>query len=294
MQALDLARLGVPVMVHAFDDDLDKVDLPHRRDSFCGKISVCNNLYQYGIPWTDTAEHSCALDSPAFEADLLRFVRTCRVVRGLSGARIGMIGTRPSTFQTVRYSEKLLQKSGITVVPVDLSEIISAARGLADDDPRVGEKLGVIRTYGSIPVRISLQSLVRQACLSVAIDQLTHAASCAATAVQCWDSVEANYGCATCLSMSLMGDRDGKPSACEADVAGAVSMLALTLATGEPAALLDWNNNYGQDRSMCVATHCSNFPRSFMASPQKISELDVLGPPFASQRRKTLPERLIL
>jgi L-fucose isomerase-like protein len=95
-------------MVHAFDDDLDKVDLTHRPDAFCAKISVCNNLYQYGIPWTDTAEHSCTVDSLAIAADLLRFARIWRVVQGPSGARVGMIGTRPSAFQTVRYSEKLL------------------------------------------------------------------------------------------------------------------------------------------------------------------------------------------
>ena len=64
VQTLELADLRVPVLVHAFDDDTDKVDVAHRRDAFCGKISVCNNLVQYEIPWTDTTEHTCAVDLP--------------------------------------------------------------------------------------------------------------------------------------------------------------------------------------------------------------------------------------
>ena len=67
-------------------------------------------------------------------ADINKFAAICRVVNGLRHARIGAIGTRPAGFQTVRASEKLLQASGITVVPVDLSEILAAARKIEDAD----------------------------------------------------------------------------------------------------------------------------------------------------------------
>jgi L-fucose isomerase-like protein len=127
VNALHWAKLGVPVLVQACDDDLDKLGTRQRRDAFCGKISVCCNLRQYGIPFTDTATHTVALDSPAFAQDLARFANVCRVANGLRQARIGAIGARPGAFQTVRASEKLLQASGVTVVPVDLSEIIAAA-----------------------------------------------------------------------------------------------------------------------------------------------------------------------
>ena len=97
-----------------------------------------------------------------------------------------------------------------------------------------------------------------------------------ASAVQCWESVQKNYGCATCLSMSMMGERF-QPSACEVDVTGAVSMYALLLASGKIPGFLDWNNNYGSDRDKCVNTHCSNYPKSFMGTDIEISELDILG-----------------
>ncbi len=283
VQTLELAGLGVPVLVHAFDDDLDKVDVAHRRDAFCGKLSVCNNLHQYGIPWTDTTLHTCSLDSAELDADLRRFAAICRVVRGLRGARIGQIGTRPGAFQTVRFSEKILQATGITVVPVDLSEILAAAGKIRENTGELQEKLTLIRGYGSIPARIPPENVLRQARLSVAIDRWMAENGCAASAIQCWESVQKNYGCATCLSMALMGE-EGKPSACEVDIAGAISMLALRLASLNAPGFLDWNNNYGKERNMCVNTHCSNFPKSFIGRDIEISELDVLGASLGRER----------
>jgi L-fucose isomerase-like protein len=276
IQTLELAALNVPVLVHAFDDDPHKVSISERRDAFCGKVSVCNNLYQYGIPWTDTSEHTCGVDSPEMAADLARFAAVCRVVRGLRGSRIGQIGTRPGAFQTVRFSEKLLQATAITVVPVDLSEIIAAAEKIRENSHELQEKLGLIKGYGRIPERVPAANIARQAKLSVAIDRWMMENGCAASAIQCWESIQKNYGCATCLSMSLMGE-EGRPSACEVDITGAVSMLALRLASGKAPGFLDWNNNYGNDRDKCVNTHCSNFPKSFIGRDIEISELDVIG-----------------
>lgn len=276
VQTLDMADLGVPVLVQACDDEVSRLGVDERRDAFCGKLSVCNNLYQYGIPFTNTRYHTYPIDSPEFVQDLDFFARVCRVVNGLRHARIGAIGARPAAFQTVRFSEKLFQDSGITVVPVDMSVILSGARSLADDDPAVRAQVERIRAYGSIPASILGANVLKQAKLSVTIDRWMVENECDASAVECWDSVQKNYGCATCLTMAMMGDRL-LPSACEVDVAGAVSMYALLLASGNPPSFQDWNNNYGADRNMCINTHCSSFPKSFMGREVEISNLDVLG-----------------
>ena len=276
VQTLDLAKLDVPVLVQACRDEVDKVDVKSRRDAFCGKISVCNNLYQYKIPFTDTTEHTCDIDSDLFKQDVQFFAAVCRVVKGLKHARIGAFGTRPGAFQTVRYSEKILQASGITVVPVDLSEIVARAQALDEKASAVKEKLAAIKDYGKIPANIGAESVLRQAKLSVVLDELMEENELDASAIQCWVSVVNNYGCATCLSMSMMGERY-LPSACETDVNGVVSMYALLLAGGQIPALLDWNNNYGNEQDKCVCTHCSNYPKSFMGSEIEISKLDVLG-----------------
>jgi len=277
-QAIDMSRLNVPVLIQACDEaDATKLALGKRRDSFCGKLSLCNNLYQYGIPFTNTTYHTCHIADEIFTEDLQRFAAVCRVVNGLRGARIGAIGARPEAFQTVRFSEKLLQASGIKVVTVDLSEIFSAADTLGDDAIEVCNKVKTIKNYGKIPTSVSEDKILRQAKLSVAIDNWMTENECVASAIQCWTSVQQHYGCATCLSMSMMGE-EGKPSACEMDVAGTVSMYALNLASGgKPSGFVDWNNDYGDQRDKCVVTHCSNYPKSFLDAEIEISELDVLG-----------------
>lgn len=275
INAISVADLNVPVLVQACDDENDKVDLDSRRDAFCGKISVCNNLYQYGIPFTDTTLHTYSICSELLAKDINKFAGICRVVNGLRHARIGAIGARPAGFQTVRASEKLLQKSGITVVPVDLSEILGAARKIEDTDAELLKKLEEIKCYAAVPKEYS-DKLVLQAKFGVAVERWIEANQIDAVAVQCWDSLEQNYGCAACVTMSMLGEKL-LPAACEVDIAGAVSMYALTLAAQGQSALLDWNNNFAEDRNKCVCTHCGNFPKSFVRNDLKLGTLGVLG-----------------
>lgn len=275
INAISVADLNVPILVQACDDENDKVDLDSRRDAFCGKISVCNNLYQYGIPFTDTTLHTYSIYSELLAKDINKFAGICRVVNGLRHARIGAIGARPAGFQTVRASEKLLQKSGITVVPVNLSEILGAARKIEDTDVELLKKLEEIKCYAVVPKEYS-DKLVLQAKFGVAVERWIEANQIDAVAVQCWDSLEQNYGCAACVTMSMLGEKL-LPAACEVDIAGAVSMYALTLAAQGQSALLDWNNNFAEDRNKCVCTHCGNFPKSFVRNDLKLGTLGVLG-----------------
>jgi L-fucose isomerase-like protein len=276
MELVNAAKLDVPILLQASNDEIDKVDVASRRDAFCGKFSVANNFYQYGVPFTDTTTHTSDVDGEEFAADLDRFVRVCRVVRGLKNARVGSIGARTGAFQTMRFSEKLLQASGLTVVTVDLSEIIAAAQAVRDDAPEVKAKLAEIVAYGRIPAHIKPENIVKQAKWTIAIDRWIDDNDCDASAIQCWRSLQDNFGCATCLTMSMMGEKL-TPSACEVDVMGAVSMYALALAAHAPSAILDWNNNYGYEADKCVCTHCGNYPKTFIGSTPEISELDVLG-----------------
>lgn len=276
INTLKYANLDVPVLVQACDDDNDKVDVNSRRDAFCGKLSVCNNLYQYGIPFTDTTFHTCKLQSEDFMTDLLFFEAICRVVSGLKNARIGAIGARPAAFQTMRASEKLLQASGITVVPVDMSEIFSAAEKIADNDALLKQKLDEINSYGKIPEYVKNEKIKLQAKFGMAMENWIADNELDAAAVQCWESIQKNYGCASCLSMSMLGEKL-IPCGCEVDIAGVVSMYVLALAGRKSPALLDWNNNYGNNRNKVVCTHCSNYPKSFFQNNIEISNLDILG-----------------
>jgi L-fucose isomerase-like protein len=275
VNAIHLAKLNVPILVQACDDDLNDMGLSGRRDAFCGKLSVCNNFYQYGIQFTDTTLHTCSIKSEVFTEDIHFFARVCRVVKGLKTARVAQIGTRPQPFQTVRYSEKLLQQSGITVIPIDLSQIIAKAQSMEVDE-KVLQTVEEIKAYGKVAPNAAQESIIKSAKLYLTVKTWMEENECVAGTMQCWDSIQMNYGCATCLPMSMLGEQ-GIPMACEADVLGGVTMYALYLASLEPAGYLDWNNNYGNDRDKCIGIHCSNYPKSFIGQSFEISHLDILG-----------------
>jgi L-fucose isomerase-like protein len=261
VDTLRLSGLNVPVLVQATPDTPGRMTVRDRRDSFCGKMSACNNLTQYGIPYSLTALHTVAPDSDAFRADLERFIGVCRVVRGLHGLRVGAIGARPAAFNTVRFSEKLLEASGISVETVDLSEILGRVGRLRDDDPAVAVKLDAIKAYAPVGAT-PLAALLKMAKLGAVVDQWMKETEVSVSAVQCWTAIEEFFGVVPCTVMSMMSDQL-MSSACEVDICGAIAMHALRLASGTPSALLDWNNNYGDDPDKAVCFHCSNLPRHF-------------------------------
>jgi len=271
---LHLADLKVPVLIQGYPDELNKLNVANRRDSWCGKISVCNNLYQYGIKYTLTTRHVVLPSDASFKADLQQFLGICRVVKGLKNVRIGAIGARPTAFNTVRYSEKILQKNGISVVTCDLSEILGNANKLAKDDIRVKQHLEKIHNYASVG-KTPGQALVQIAKLDVVLNDFMIANDLDANAIQCWTSLQQNYGCNVCTSSSMFSE-GMIPSACEVDVTGTLSMYALQLASGSPSALVDWNNNYADDDEKCVLFHCGNWAKSFLPDIE-ISNAPILG-----------------
>ena len=271
---LKLAELNVPVLVQAYPDDLDGFNVERRRDAFCGKISVCNNLRQYSFSYSLTDAHTSHPLSAGFKQDLQNFMGVCRVVNGLRNARLGAVGARPNAFNTTRYSEKLLQSVGISVQTVDLSELLGSSNRLKDDDAAVKERLEAILDYlpsGGVPS----PSLLRMAKFGVVLTRWMDELDIQATALQCWNSIQKNYGINVCTLMSMMSEKL-MPSACEVDITGVASMYALQLATSGPAALVDWNNNYAGDPNKCVLFHCGNFAKSFYKEA-RIAYADILA-----------------
>jgi L-fucose isomerase-like protein len=273
-ETIKLSGLNVPVLIQGYPDDLAKMDVVNRRDAWCGKISVCNNLYQYGIKYSLTTKHVVSPKDESFINDLKNFTAICRVVNGLRKVRIGAVGARPTAFNTVRYSEKLLQRNGISVTTVDLSEILGNANKLTRDDASVKAKLEKIHAYTNTGLTPP-DKLVQIAKLDVVLADFMVENSLDATAIQCWTSIQKNYGCNVCTSMSMMSE-NMLPSACEVDVTGTLTMYAMQLASGSPSALVDWNNNYADDDSKCVLFHCGNWAKSFLPDIT-ISTAPILG-----------------
>jgi L-fucose isomerase-like protein len=272
---LKSAHLDVPILVQGYPDDLNALGVERRRDAFCGKISVCNNLKQANIPFTLTRKHVVhPIKDESFRGDLEKFVAVCRVVRKLRKARFGAVGARPGAFNTVRYSEKILERYGISVTTVDLSEILGKAGKLSASDASVKAKVDAITDYA--PSKdVPADKLVQMARLGVVLDDFIAANDLDSTAIQCWTSLQQNWGCNVCTCMSMMSEKL-MPSACETDITGALSMYALSLASQRPSALVDWNNNYGNDENKCVLFHCGNWPKDF-APDTRIANAPILG-----------------
>ena len=163
----------------------------------------------------------------------------------------------------MRYSEKLLENNGISIITLDLSEILGRIDRMKDDDPAAQSKLAAIRSYvdtSSTPAA----ALMKMAKLGAVVDGWMNETDVAISAVQCWTALEEYFGVVPCTIMSMMSN-ELMSSACEVDICGVIGMHALRLASGTPSALLDWNNNYGDDPNKAVCFHCSNLPKHFFA-----------------------------
>lgn len=261
-----MSELTVPVLVHAYPDDLTKLNIGNRRDSFCGKLSVCSNLDQYGIPFSLTKLHTVSPNSNDFSSDLDWFLGVCRVIKGLKGVKIGAIGARTTPFKTVRFSEKLLEINGISVETVDLSEIIGKAERFKDSDDLVLSKLKSITSYA--PTNgIPNSALIKMAKLSLSIESWIKDNGIHASTLRCWPELQEYFNVMPCYIMSMLSE-SLSPCACEVDVMGALAMYILQLASGIPSGLFDWNNNYGDDPDKLVLFHCSNYPKSMLEEPR--------------------------
>jgi L-fucose isomerase-like protein len=264
---------GLPILVQAYPDDLDKMAPEHRRDAFCGKISIMDILCQHRIPFTSLPPHTSHPSSKTFAAQIDHFARVCRVVRGLRRMRVGAIGARTSAFKTVRIDELTLQKLGITMETFDLSCVLAQmAEVPASALKQKSHTLQSISDCSAVPEK-SLDQLAR---LGVVLDRIIEENALDAIAMRCWIELQQIAGISPCVLLGHINERGGIAS-CEVDVGNAIAMHALSLATANPAACLDWNNNYTDDPDKCILFHCGPVPMSMMTARGCIEDHAILA-----------------
>jgi L-fucose isomerase-like protein len=269
------ARLDVPVLIFGCQEEEVLTMKTSRRDSFCGLLSIGEALRQIGAKYTVARRPICFPSDAAFRADLDRFARVCRVANGIRNGRYGQVGTRPEAFWTCRFDEKQLQRLGATTVVMDLSEAIGRSKALSDSDPEVAKTAASIRGYAD-PSGVAPSTILKSAKLEVVLRKWRQDNSLDAMAIQCWTSIQANYGVCSCTSMSRLGD-EGVPCACESDILGALSMHACVLASGSPAGLADWNNLHNEDDELVNVWHCGVFPGSFAQGKPKYGVQEIIA-----------------
>ena len=270
-----LKEAGVPILIHAYPDDFDRMGPELRRDAFCGKFSIMDVFHQHDLKFTALKPHVVNPSSERFMANLDHFDRLCRVVKGFSHLVVGAVGARTSAFKTVRYDEVTLQHMGVTVETFDLSTVIARVKALSVDSSACKAKMEILREYTSwkgIP-EAALSNITR---LGVALDEIIAEYQMDAIAIRCWIELQQQLGISPCVLLGLLNST-GTIAACEVDIYNAVVMAALSLASGRPATVLDWNNNYGEEDDKCILFHCGPVPRQLMTDKGHVSDHLILA-----------------
>ncbi len=162
--------LQVPVLIQATPDAAGKMTIADRRDSFCGKMSACNNLMQYGIPYSLTTLHTEAPDSDEFTEG------SGVVPRRLPGGA----GTAQSSHWRHRRAarrrsipfataKRFWKRPAFPIITIDLSEILGRIEKMKDDDPAGQAKLKAIQAYVSTK-DVPAASLMKMAKLGAVVD----------------------------------------------------------------------------------------------------------------------------
>lgn len=263
-----LKNANVPILIQAFPDEIGLMDFAHRRDAMCGKFAMCNILRQAGIPYSLTKKFVVAPDDPCFINELERFAAVCRVVKGMKDFSIGAIGARTTAFKTVRYDEIALQKKGINIETIDLSDLFARVKKIS---PEICEEkksqILAISEFSGYPD----EKLTNMARVQAAFEDMVSEYNLQAVAVRCWNEFQLELGIAPCTSLSLLNEM-GICAACEVDVTNAVMMRAFSLAADAPVTLLDYNNNYGNADNKAIMFHCGPVAPSLCDGKGKIVE----------------------
>lgn len=265
-----LKNAGVPILVQAYPDELDKMAPEFRRDAFCGKFSIMDIFCQNGIKFTALKPHTVSPSSKQFLQNIDYFDRVCRVVRGMKGMVVGSIGARTTAFKTVRIDELALQANGITMETFDLSDVFARMKGVCESDAAYKDKAQTLNNYtgfGCVPDD-AFSNIVK---LGVVIDGLVEECGLDAIALRCWLEMQAQLRISPCVLLSEMNNRF-QTAACEVDVGNAVTMHALSSASGDASACLDWNNNFSDDENKCILFHCGPVPQSMMVEKGEVTD----------------------
>ncbi len=263
-----LKDANVPILVQAYPDEIGLMDFAHRRDSMCGKFAICNILRQADIKYTLTKDFVVNPLSDSFAKDLNRFASICRIVKGMQSFNIGAIGARTTAFKTVRTDEIALMKNGINVETLDLSEVFARMRNVPKEKVEAAKakilNVAVFEGWAE-------EKLEKMAALQAVLEDIVCDFDLQAIAMRCWNELETEVGIAPCTSMGILCD-EGIASGCEVDVTNAIMMRALSLGADNAVTLLDYNNNYGEEKNKAIMFHCGPVPVSMMEGKGKIEE----------------------
>jgi len=255
-------RLGKPLLLWGPRDEAPGPDHLRLRDSQCGMFATSKALGRYGVPFSYIV--SSHVDDEVFVEGIKKFVLATGVVKAFKNMRIGQIGTRPESFLSVIYNEgQLLEKFGIEVVPITLSELAADMNKLLkNNDVRLDE--GAEYTRRRTPHSDVPQDFYKKhAAMKYALKDFAKSRGLSAIALQCWNSLQDLTGIMPCIANAELTE-EGLPVVCETDVCGAVTAALVQAAGGnrQPIFFADVTVRHPTNDNAELLWHCGPFPYS--------------------------------
>ncbi|MBE6583893.1 MAG: hypothetical protein E7649_02755 [Ruminococcaceae bacterium] len=260
----------VPILIQTYPDELDKLDFANRRDAFCGRLGLCAVLKQMKVKFVSGRSFVAHPLSEEFHNDLVEFISTCRIVKKMRHARVGVIGARTTAFKSVRFDEGALEERGVDVETLDLTQVFDKMKGIADDDARLAAWENDINEISNT-CDAPRYSIVNQCKLGVALEELIAEMKLDVLAIRCWSELQYEYKITPCTVMGIFNKRQ-VPVVCETDVTNAPAMLAMAMASYTGVGCLDINNNYGNEPNKCIMFHCGPLPIDLLCEKGHMEE----------------------
>jgi L-fucose isomerase-like protein len=261
------ADLRVPVLLFATKEP-PRQKGGRQSDSYCGTLTISSALHRRGVPFRFGGV--VFPEEPAFADEVATFARAAAAASGFRGARIGVAGHRPASFESVMCDEAaLLRKFGQIAVPCDLGDLSEAAKALSADDPRLAPLVAEIKGTGCrVPPDARIDMMAR---VQLAFEDFARAQGLAAIGGRCWPTLTRLAGFVPCAVYGRLTAR-GLPVSCEADVLGAGSMLLSyrSVLGRDVPHFIDWTINHPTAPNRLLAWHCGNAPACLAGDPSTI------------------------
>lgn len=197
---------------------------------------------------------------PGLLAPLAAFARAAATRKRLRSSRIGLVGQAPTGFYGCQFDElELARVIGTSVAQIDLNSVFAAA----SEAPASAVEAAITSTAERSP---SLHRLEQERPVEVrrfgeayvVLREYLQTQQLDGLAVRCWPEFPQQFGLMPCATLGRLAD-DGFVCACEADMHGAVTLLALRWLSGAAPLLADLVA-MDEAANTVALWHCGNAP----------------------------------
>lgn len=259
-----------PILLFGTKEGPFTTDGLRNSDSFCGTLSISSGLYRRDIPFLFLG--IVFPEEEKFLNNLLSFVKTCNAVKGFLNIKVGLIGPKPYPFETCTINEmNLINKFGIRVQPISLISLNEDMEKINNNDKKVKKIIGEVKSKADCSC-IEDNYLIKLAKMEIVLDYHISNEGLSSLALSCWPDIPSIINVSPCLVASRLTAK-GIPTACEADIYGALTMyIQYLLSLGEKVPhFIDWTIQSQTDNNLFLSWHCGNAPMCLASRVGKIS-----------------------